>query len=240
MHEGSYRMSTTPVIGSAHGSTTVESRNGRIKPTVPPIFRPEPAPKALKQTPPAGRWRAFATQTPSRKPATPPIYSRIHAPRVRADVLQPKAVLSHPRYYHNQNPHAIMPVKREEIFKLHALFGQYRLQRREQHGHYVPNARYIFVSQTNGDVLMHPRYRHPTLAEGKPVLYAGEVEFKNGELSWWSNASGNYRPDPGHAEQAGLPMERFCTHEQIRAGVHKRPAVAENQRSLSPLNFRKG
>jgi hypothetical protein len=59
------------------------------------------------------------------------------------------------------------------------------------------------------------------LAAGKPVLYAGEVHFDNGRLDWWSNGSGNYRPDPEHAEQAELPMERFYTYQDVLKGRHK-------------------
>jgi hypothetical protein len=48
-------------------------------------------------------------------------------------------------------------------------------------------------------------------------------------LEWWSNASGHYRPDANHAVQAGLPLERFYTHEQVRAGVQQ----AKTLRALS-------
>ena len=53
------------------------------------------------------------------------------------------------------------------------------------------------------------------------MIYAGEAFFDNGRLSWWSNGSGNYRPDPDHAEQAGLPMDRFFTFEAVLKGLHK-------------------
>jgi len=66
---------------------------------------------------------------------------------------------------------------------------------------------------------MHPRYRHPVLADGRAVRYAGEAEFRHGQLAWWSNASGNYRPNASDAEQAGLPMDSFLTHEQVRAAL---------------------
>lgn len=67
-----------------------------------------------------------------------------------------------------------------------------------------------------------PCHRHPVLAQNKTVLYAGEASFNNGKLDWWSNGSGNYRPDSDHAEQAALPMERFFTYEQVGKG-HKQP-----------------
>ena len=43
-------------------------------------------------------------------------------------------------------------------------------------------------------MLLHNRYRHPSIAEGKQVLYAGEIYFNNGKLKWWSNGSGHYQP----------------------------------------------
>ena len=50
---------------------------------------------------------------------------------------------------------------------------------------------------------------------------AAMLQFRHGQLEWWSNASGNYKPDPHHAMQAGLPLENFYTHEQVRSGVQQ-------------------
>jgi hypothetical protein len=140
---------------------------------------------------------------------------------------------SHLKLYPNLNPRATVSVDRAEIFTLAPFFDQYRLTRGDHHEHHIPHARYIFVSQANGDVRMHPHYRHPVLAEGQAVRYAGEAEFRHGQLVWWSNASGNYRPDATYASQAGLPMERFYTHEQIRQGVHRRPRSAQDAEHTS-------
>lgn len=123
-----------------------------------------------------------------------------------------------PRFYYNMNPSAAITVDRSNIVKLEHFSDSYRLRRPDQHGLLVPNARYIFVRMTSGEIRMHPQFRHPVLAEGKPVLYAGEAYFRNGNLDWWSNGSGNYRPDPDHAVQANLPMDRFFTYEEILRG----------------------
>jgi hypothetical protein len=72
----------------------------------------------------------------------------------------------------------------------------------------------------DGYTLMHPNFRHPALAGGRGVHYAGEAHFDNGRLLWWSNGSGNYRPDAEHAEQAGLPMDRFYAWDQVMKGKH--------------------
>lgn len=128
-----------------------------------------------------------------------------------------------PRIYPNLNPAAAIPVDRDQIFRLESFFDQFRLSRAKQHGHYVPNSKYVFVRMASGQTLLHPTFRHPTLAEGRPVHYAGEAYFDNGRLAWWSNGSGNYRPDPEHAAQAGLPMDRFFTFDQIQKGIHQQP-----------------
>ncbi len=126
-----------------------------------------------------------------------------------------------PRVYVNLNPSAAVPVDREQIFSLSSFAENYRMARGSERGQYVPNARFVFVKLTTGETLMHQRFRHPVLAEGRPVLYAGEAHFNNGKLDWWSNGSGNYRPDPDHAAQAGLPLDRFHTQEAIRRGLHQ-------------------
>jgi hypothetical protein len=126
------------------------------------------------------------------------------------------------RVYPNLNPSAAIPVERDQIFRLNNFFDSFRLFRGDERAQYVPNARYVFVRTTDGETLLHPRYRHPAIAQGRPVLYAGEAQFDNGKLQWWSNGSGNYRPDAAHATQAGLPMDQFFPYEDILKGVHTR------------------
>jgi len=151
----------------------------------------------------------------------------------RPGVVQAKFTSSQQKYYPNLNPSAAVPVKKSEIFTLHDFFGNYRLKRGGEHGQYVPNMKYIFVRTADGETLLHPRHRHPAIASGKPVLYAGEAYFNNGTLEWWSNGSGNYRPDAGHAEQAELPMERFYSFDQILKGVHKRSEGSQSRPASS-------
>jgi hypothetical protein len=135
------------------------------------------------------------------------------------------ALFGQPRVYPNLNPSAAVPVDRSQIFSLNNFAEHYRMRRGGEHGQYVPNARFTFVKLTTGETLLHQRFRHPTLAEGRPVLYAGEMNFNNGRLQWWSNGSGNYRPDPDHATQAGLPLENFFPYDQVLKGLHTQPKV---------------
>jgi len=125
------------------------------------------------------------------------------------------------RLYPNLNPAANVKVNRDEIGTLQPFFGEYRVTRPHSHGLALPNSKFVFVTSVDGSIRMHPRYRHPVLAEGQAVRYAGEAQFRHGKLEWWSNASGNYKPDPRHAVQAGLPMENFFTHEQVRSGIQQ-------------------
>jgi hypothetical protein len=151
-------------------------------------------------------------------------------PHIKGRIVQAYTPGGQPRLYQNLNPAAAIPVDRDQVFRLNNFYNHhYRLNRGEERSQYVPNARYVFVKMATGETLMHTRIRHPALAEGRPVLYAGEAQFDNGKLQWWSNASGNYRPDPGHAAQAGLPMEQFYSHEDITRGVHTRPALPQSQ-----------
>jgi len=134
------------------------------------------------------------------------------------------------RLYPNRNPAANIKVNRDEIGTLQTFFGQYRVMTPHGHGQKLPNEKYVFITSAGGEIRMHPRYRHPVLANGQAVRYAGEAQFRHGQLEWWSNASGNYRPDAQHAAQAGLPMDSFFTHEQVRSGVQQLKTI----RSLSP------
>jgi hypothetical protein len=159
--------------------------------------------------------------------SAPPVYRPL--PLKRLTVHQPLTIQARfqsgqPKIYPNLNASAAIPVDSKEIFKLHSFYDNYRITRGQQHGQLVANSKYIFCRMMNGELLLHPSYRHPAIAAGKPVLYAGEMYFDNGKLAWWSNGSGNYRPDAAHAEQAELPMERFYTYEDVLRGRHKQRA----------------
>jgi len=138
-------------------------------------------------------------------------------------IVQAKFVSGQPKFYPNLNPAAALKVDAAEFMHLEGSFDQsyYRMRRGSDHGALVPNSKFIFVRTMDGDTVMHQRYRHTVLAQGKPVLYAGEAYFNNGKLDWWSNGSGNYRPDADHAQQAQLPMERFFTYEDVLKGKTK-------------------
>ena len=181
----------------------------------PPVYRPQ-------MSAPLTSPKVVTVQM---KPVFAPFVRIQHNPRPYA-VVQPKSAVGHgqPRFYPNLNPAAAaLKVDPVEFMHLEGSFDQnfYRMRRGGDHGLLVPNTKYVFVRTMDGETVMHPRYRHPVLAQGRPVLYAGEAYFNNGKLDWWSNGSGNYRPDADHAEQERLPMEKFFTYEQVLKGMAK-------------------
>ena len=66
--------------------------------------------------------------------------------------------------------------------------------------------RYDFVIRGGKIVIGRGHY---ALAEGADVEFAGEIEFNNGRITEWSNASGHYRPSGFFKANAGLPIDKF-------------------------------
>ena len=182
--------------------------NPRAAVPLPGAYRPQPVPKVLQ------RKTHVAVVQP--KPIAPNVRTAPPAPPVKSAVVQKT------RLYPNLHPGAVEPVNQGSVFRLNSFADQYRLHRVNSHGVNVPNQQYNFVRTREGNMLLHNRYRHPSIAEGKQVLYAGEVFFNNGKLEWWSNGSGHYQPGADDANQASLPMDRFYSYQQIIKGEHTR------------------
>jgi hypothetical protein len=69
----------------------------------------------------------------------------------------------------------------------------------------------IFVITTEGELLIHTEPKlgeihHSSLAGGKPVLAAGEMEIIDGEITLINNHSGHYAPDSSTLEAVVLPI----------------------------------
>ena len=184
----------------------------RNAPPAPGVYRPQPVPKVLQtKTKPVPQALA--------KPAAP-----LKAPKSSVQLYRASTsrVVQAMKFYPNLHPGAVEPVNRDNIFRLDSFADQYRLHQVNSHGVNVPNQQYNFVRTREGQMLLHARYRHPSIAEGQQVLYAGEIFFNNGQLEWWSNGSGHYQPDAEDAAQAKLPMDHFFSYQQIIKGEHKR------------------
>ena len=186
----------------------------RNAPAAPNAYRPQPVPKVLQT-------KAKTAPLPLAKPvrpAAPP-----HAPKSNVQLKAcTSRVVQAMKIYPNLHPGAVEPVNRDNIFRLNSFADQYRLHQVNSHGVNVPNQQYNFVRTREGEMLLHARYRHPSIAEGKQVLYAGEIFFNNGQLEWWSNGSGHYQPDAEDAKQANLPLDQFFSYQQVIKGEHKR------------------
>jgi hypothetical protein len=161
---------------------------------------------------------AAASRQPPQRNAVQPL---------RARVVQATKV------YPNLHPGAVERVEPGNVFRLESFTDQYRLRKKDSHGVYVPNQQYNFVRTVEGQMLLHNRYRHPSIAEGRQVLYAGEVFFNNGKLEWWSNGSGHYQPDSEDAAQAALPLNNFYTYQQIIKGEHKQRQFGQGRAARS-------
>ena len=163
-----------------------------------------------------------------------PNQSRSGAQAVRASVPRravvqkfASRVVQAVKFYPNLHPGAVERIEPCSLFRLENFTDQYRLRKAESHGVYVPNQLYNFVRTGDGATLLHNRYRHPSIAEGRQVLYAGEAFFNNGRLEWWSNGSGHYQPDADDAAQAALPLDNFYTYQQVIKGEHRRRPVGK-------------
>jgi len=195
----------------SHPKVTAQSRGvqRQVGPVAPPVFRPNATPKVLQS---------------KMKEVRPEPRNRILVQKKEQSIVQPfvSRIVQAVKIYPNLHPGAVEPVNEGNIFHLKSFAGQYRLQRSQSHNVNVPNQQYNFVRTREGQMLLHNRYRHPSIAEGKQVLYAGEIFFNNGQLEWWSNGSGHYQPNADDAEQANLPMNQFFSYQQIIKGEHKR------------------
>ncbi len=184
-------------------------------PKAPPVYRPNAIPKVLqaktKNTRLEVRGNGLAQRATPVKKADQATVQRFASRVVQAQ-----------KYYPNLHPGAVEAVDPGNVFRLNNFANQYRLTRKSSHSVNVPNQQYNFVRTREGEMLLHARYRHPSIAEGKQVLYAGEVFFNNGQLEWWSNGSGHYQPGADDAEQANLPMDQFYSYQQVIKGEHKR------------------
>lgn len=215
----------------------------RARQEAPPVFRPQPTPKCLQRKvavtqarpmpiPHAAlahkqrgansdrgvKLKPFPAAGAQLNSLSPPV----RLPRNSTVQRFSSRVIQAVKFYPNLHPGAVEPVEPSNIFRLDSFADQYRLHKVHSHGVNVPNQQYNFVRTSEGEMLLHSRYRHPSIAEGKQVLYAGEIFFNNGKLQWWSNGSGHYQPFVEDAQQASLPMDHFFSYQQIIKGEHTR------------------
>ena len=191
----------------------------RAKPGAGPIALPSRP--HLKQTPRCLQTKLAIDPKRTARPGLP-VKSVLPSQPVRTIQRTQSRVVQALKIYPNLHPGAVEPVSRDSVFRLNSFAGQYRLHKVNTHSVNVPNLQYNFVRTLEGEMLLHSRYRHPSIAGGKQVLYAREIYFNNGQLEWWSNGSGHYQPFADDAEQANLPIDRFFSYQQVIKGEHTR------------------
>lgn len=86
-----------------------------------------------------------------------------------------------------------------------------------------PTGIYNFVrvegqTRNHAATYISARAPHATLAQGRPVLYAGTAAFNGGKLDWWSNYSGTYQPIAEFNRQASLPTDKFVPWQKLQMG----------------------
>lgn len=77
---------------------------------------------------------------------------------------------------------------------------------------------------------------HASLAQGKPVIYAGTAKFDAGKLEWWSNYSGTYQPIAEFRAQARLPIDKFTPWQKLQMGgaAMQRGTFADRSATAAP------
>ncbi len=94
--------------------------------------------------------------------------------------------------------------------------GQWRIADNQDTAR-IPTGLYTYVCTEMGFIRLEPlvqgETKHLVLADhAEKIRYAGWIKFKedgSGEIEYWNNDSGGYKPSPHQCQQAGLPLELF-------------------------------
>ncbi|MEH2458355.1 hypothetical protein [Nostoc sp.] len=86
---------------------------------------------------------------------------------------------------------------------------------------FTPNGEYNFVVQGGQIYIARQKFglgSHIDIARGNNVDFAGQIRFghnkKNkGQIKYWNNASGHYKPSANLAGNAVLPLNLFIPYE---------------------------
>lgn len=105
--------------------------------------------------------------------------------------------------------------KIRNCFVVSQVDGKYFMQKSEGSEPKLADGHYIFVTSLDGTIRLGNSAEggnnaHATLSGNSLyVRYAGEVEFKNGELQWFTNQSGTYLPEADLHAQSGFDKDKF-------------------------------
>jgi|HubBroStandDraft_1064217.scaffolds.fasta_scaffold00015_10 hypothetical protein len=101
--------------------------------------------------------------------------------------------------------------------------GSFRLRSLERGTMAPPSGVFNFVrvhglTRNDAHIYASAQLPHASLAQGKPVIYAGTAKLDSGRLEWWSNYSGTYQPIAEFRAQAKLPIEKFTPWQKLQLG----------------------
>ena len=99
--------------------------------------------------------------------------------------------------------------------------GSFRLRSLDRGTLAPPTGVYNFVrvhglTRNDAHIYASAHLPHASLAQGKPVIYAGTAKLDSGRLEWWSNYSGTYQPIAEFRAQAQLPVDKFTPWQKLQ------------------------
>lgn len=99
--------------------------------------------------------------------------------------------------------------------------GSFRLRSIDRGTLAPPTGVYNFVrvhglTRNDAHIYASAHLPHASLAQGKPVIYAGTAKLDSGRLEWWSNYSGTYQPIAEFRAQAQLPVDKFMPWQKLQ------------------------
>jgi len=101
--------------------------------------------------------------------------------------------------------------------------GSFRLRSLDRGTLAPPSGVFNFVrvhglTRNDAHIYASAHLPHASLAQGKPVIYAGTAKLDSGRLEWWSNYSGTYQPIAEFRAQAKLPVDKFMPWQKLQMG----------------------
>jgi hypothetical protein len=89
---------------------------------------------------------------------------------------------------------------------------------------FTPNGEYNFVVQGGQIYIARQKFAlggHIDIGRGNNVDFAGQIRFghnKNnkGQIKYWNNVSGHYKPSVSSASNAGLPLDLFTPYDFLQ------------------------
>jgi hypothetical protein len=133
------------------------------------------------------------------------------------DSVLPSGGSSGAEYFTNLYPEDVPNYIRRNELLFDGNKWRYKTSRKKL---FTPNGEYNFVVQGGQIYIARQKFglgSHIDIARGNNVDFAGQIRFghnKNnkGQIKYWNNASGHYKPSANLAVNAGLPLNLFIPY----------------------------